>query len=302
MTIKQLGGVFGRNPTFNDVTIEGQLTFDGDIDINSDLTIDGVLNVEGETNIKANSGSLSHKFSYNENGGEISLYDNASAQATLIDQSNNTTRMLELVDGSNMEIGLGGGNTTGYVQFKSAGYANAMRITSNKNVEIQDGDLVIGTSGHGIDFSATSGTGTSELFDDYEEGTWSPVYIPQIGSFTTMTMDISNAKYTKVGRFVYVQASILTDNVDITGGSGGLRLSGLPFSSSGFGSFVISYAQAWGGDVPLYGYIENGSTYANLRYRSSVNGADSAMLVNDLSTGAVANQNYMIISGVYTAS
>ena len=26
MTIKQLGGVFGRNPTFNDVTIEG-ITF-----------------------------------------------------------------------------------------------------------------------------------------------------------------------------------------------------------------------------------------------------------------------------------
>jgi hypothetical protein len=25
MTIKQLGGVFGRNPTFNDVTIEGQI-------------------------------------------------------------------------------------------------------------------------------------------------------------------------------------------------------------------------------------------------------------------------------------
>ena len=29
-------------------------------------------------------------------------------------------------------------------------------------------------SGKGIDFSATSGTGTSELFSDYEEGTWTP--------------------------------------------------------------------------------------------------------------------------------
>ena len=29
MSIKQNGGIFGRNPTFNDVTIEGQLTFDG---------------------------------------------------------------------------------------------------------------------------------------------------------------------------------------------------------------------------------------------------------------------------------
>jgi len=37
MTIKQLGGVFGRNPTFNDVTIEGTLTFEGNIDIDSDI-------------------------------------------------------------------------------------------------------------------------------------------------------------------------------------------------------------------------------------------------------------------------
>ena len=47
MTIKQLGGVFGRNPTFNDVTIEGQLTFEGNIDIDSDLKVDGDLDVTG---------------------------------------------------------------------------------------------------------------------------------------------------------------------------------------------------------------------------------------------------------------
>tara|TARA_R110000751_G_scaffold307422_1_gene428624 strand:- start:47 stop:748 length:702 start_codon:yes stop_codon:yes gene_type:complete len=52
MSIKQNGGVFGRNPTFNDVTIEGQLTFDGDIDINSDLKIDGDLEVTGDATVK----------------------------------------------------------------------------------------------------------------------------------------------------------------------------------------------------------------------------------------------------------
>ena len=51
MSIKQNGGVFGRNPTFNDVTIEGQLTFDGDIDINSDLKVDGDLEVTGDAAI-----------------------------------------------------------------------------------------------------------------------------------------------------------------------------------------------------------------------------------------------------------
>ena len=62
MSIKQNGGVFGRNPTFNDVTIEGQLTFDGDIDINSDLKINGGLQVLGttefENNINVNVGNI----------------------------------------------------------------------------------------------------------------------------------------------------------------------------------------------------------------------------------------------------
>jgi hypothetical protein len=146
------------------------------------------------------------------------------------------------------------------------------------------------------------GTGAANKLEDYEEGTWTPVYSPQTGTFATMTMNVSSAKYTKVGRYVYVQASIVTDNVDITGASGGLRLSGLPFSSSGFGSFVISFAQNFGGDFPLYGYIESSTTYANLRYRTSVNGADTAMAVSDLTTGAVSTQNYMIISGVYTVA
>ena len=30
MTIKQNGGVFGRNPTFNDVTIDGNLIINGE--------------------------------------------------------------------------------------------------------------------------------------------------------------------------------------------------------------------------------------------------------------------------------
>jgi len=56
MTIKQYGGVFGRNPTFNDVTIEGQLTFDGDIDINSDLKVSGDIETTGNV-IIATSGN-----------------------------------------------------------------------------------------------------------------------------------------------------------------------------------------------------------------------------------------------------
>ena len=70
---------------------------------------------------------------------------------------------------------------------------------------ITDGDLVIGTSGHGIDFSATAdGTGVSnetELLDDYECGEWT-------GAIGTGTANINNPWYVKVGKLVIGGASI----------------------------------------------------------------------------------------------
>jgi hypothetical protein len=46
MTIKQNGGVFGRNPTFNDVDVEGDLTVSGVVNI-KDINIIGNVDVTG---------------------------------------------------------------------------------------------------------------------------------------------------------------------------------------------------------------------------------------------------------------
>jgi hypothetical protein len=68
---------------------------------------------------------------------------------------------------------------------------------------LSTGNLVIGTSGKGVDFSVTPGTGTSELLADYEEGTWTPTFT---GNGTTGTVTATSyATYTKVGRVVHVQ-------------------------------------------------------------------------------------------------
>lgn len=67
---------------------------------------------------------------------------------------------------------------------------------------IIDGNLIIGTNGKGIDFSATPGTGTSELFDDYEEGIWTP----EFGFFSALSGSFTYTSqvgyYTKIGRLV----------------------------------------------------------------------------------------------------
>lgn len=96
--------------------------------------------------------------------------------------------------------------------------------TLTGNVTLSTGNLVIGTSGKGIDFSATAGTGTSELLNDYEEGTWTPV--DSSGAGLTLTVD--SALYTKVGRQVFVQARITYPST--ASGSTSL-IGGLPYTS-----------------------------------------------------------------------
>lgn len=84
-------------------------------------------------------------------------------------------------------------------------------------------DNIIMANGKGIDFSATSGTGTSELFDDYEEGTWTPT----LGGNTTYTSQ--SGTYTKVGNKVTVVGKI---TVNTLGTGSTMVVSGLPFTSA----------------------------------------------------------------------
>jgi hypothetical protein len=164
MTIKQQGGVFGRNPTFNDVTIEGQLTFDGDIDINSDLKVSGDI------------------------------------------------------------------ETTG--------------------------NVIIATSGKGIDFSATAGTGTSELLDDYEEGTWTPVLTVN-GFSGGPTLSSSVATYTKVGRVVHATCRLVMSAA--TYPSSYCQITGTPFVSDVGSNFVGVYDGSNPGDGTQGGVLTMGA-------------------------------------------
>jgi hypothetical protein len=103
-----------------------------------------------------------------------------------------------------------------------------LKCDSAQNVTVSAGNLVIGTSGKGIDFSATPGTGTSELLADYEEGTWTPVPVPTLGAITTYT---SSGIYTKVGRQV-----TLTFTISISNAGTAVALSsitGIPFTNGG---------------------------------------------------------------------
>lgn len=108
----------------------------------------------------------------------------------------------------------------------------AGRAISATSVTASTGNLVIGTSGQGIDFSATAGTGTSELLADYEEGTWTP---NQGAGLTVVGTYSSTGTYTKIGRLVNVIGTI-ESTTTVTVGPGGIMTNNLPFSATNIGT------------------------------------------------------------------
>ena len=78
------------------------------------------------------------------------------------------------------------------------------RAISATQLTLTTGNLIV-ASGQGIDFSATPGIGTSELLNDYEEGTWTPA--DGSGASLSFTFGVTSY-YTKIG-------NVVTCNMDV---------------------------------------------------------------------------------------
>ena len=102
----------------------------------------------------------------------------------------------------------------------------AGRAISATQITLSAGN-VIPANGYGIDFSATSGSGTSELLADYEEGIWTPA---QGSGLTVVGAFSSSGYYTKVGRQVTVVFSV-SGSTTIAVSAGGIITNNLPFTS-----------------------------------------------------------------------
>ena len=279
MTIKQQGGVFGRNPTFNDVTVDNDL-------------VSKTLNVDGGT-LFVDAGN--NRVGVNETSPDTKLHIKGSGGTETSITLENTG-----AGGNGPWLLSAGQPGFGNSHFSIYDAANARRVLvadSSGNVTISAGNLIIGTSGNGIDFSATSGTGTSELFDDYEEGTWTPVYTASTTDPTFASYPVRSAHYRKIGAMVFVTARFRTNGYN-SDGVGNLRISGLPYAAKSSGSFfdtggiTIHSVQNWG-SIPSNGVVKPGDAFISLI--GSTGFVDQSVLA--LGTGT--NNNDLSFSGMY---
>jgi hypothetical protein len=124
---------------------------------------------------------------------------------------------------------------------------------------IINGDLVIGTSGEGVNFNAnTPAAGmTSQLLNWYEEGAWTPTQgagLTVVGAFT------SSGTYTRIGRLVTV-TGVLNGVTSVAAAAGGVLTTGLPFNAGAVGSGGAVNANANSGSV-LTQVLGGGTIYS----------------------------------------
>ena len=187
-------------------------------------------------------------------------------------------------------------------QFSGGSRVDRLSIDSNAsggNVTVHTGNLVIGTAGKGIDFSATSDAAgmTSELLDDYEEGNFTPILQNGNNGYR-----FQYGFYIKVGNAVHFTAFIETS---ATPPSSNIAIGGLPFTSrndSNANAYVfpmLSNRTSFGTSGGLYArfYMATNDTFATLYY--PVNSSSSNFETVNADQMNAANASNVWMSGTY---
>ena len=186
------------------------------------------------------------------------------------------------------------------------------------DVTINAGNIVIGTAGKGIDFTAenTGRSGgsatdrTASILDDYEEGTWTAVIKDDAG--TAVDTVAETGRYTKIGRIVNVSFGFKVSDKGSVNGATGINVHGLPFAvntntqgsgepHSGHCGFVNNLtSKDYGGGI--HARFNNNSTVIELKYTPggavTTQGNDSLLFndIHDSNTLVVGAGTYEVLA------
>jgi hypothetical protein len=207
------------NKTTDALTVAGLVTA-GSAAITGAATVGTTLGVTGVSTLTGAVGVGATPI------GKFDVY--AAASDTNIFIRSDTDKSGQIVFRDNLNAGNSGkvryDHLNERLSFAADGAEN-LYLLSTGDLSLIAGNVVV-SNGKGIDFSATPGTGTSELLNDYEEGTWVPVPTAGVGAFTSVTGAVGT--YTKIGRMV-IATGFFTVTLNGTGSSF-VAVAGLPFT------------------------------------------------------------------------
>ena len=255
-----------QNLTAVDGTFTGNIDVDGTanldvVDIDGAVDMASTLAITGDTTLSRAETNGTVRLSLSNTGSngsseysEIKLSSTAGTAATSIFQHRNN-------------YGLNLGTTTDNAIYLLQNNSAHTTFETDGDVNIANVNLVIGTSGKGIDFSAASGDASgasSEILDDYEEGTWTPSLLGSTVN-PSITTSVAAGKFVRIGGLVFIQWNMIITNV-ASSGSGVAQVGGLPYAMVGNtyqGYIGIMYNDVWSNETQK-GYVPNGGAYITL--------------------------------------
>jgi hypothetical protein len=195
----------------------------------------------------------------------------------------------------------GGANHSG-IRFQATG------LYPLENGTTSSGEIDLGAAGSKFKNLYLSGgvylggTGSANKLDDYEEGTWTPSYVPTSGSFGSISYNLQNGRYIKIGQMVMVTCQIRINTFSLGTASGELSLTGLPFNAiaeSSLASVPLNTQQNWL-VAPTMGFVQGNSTTIRLTRMPSNGGTYAFSSVSNMMTGTSVNR--LRFSAVYYTS
>jgi hypothetical protein len=141
--------------------------------------------------------------------------------------------------------------------------------------------------------AAMNASADANTLDDYEEGTWTPTIDSSVAGSGRVTSTYG-ASYLKVGRLVTVRCFTQLTTLG-TGGSGWIKISGLPFAGAdgdSYSSLSCGYVQALKANiVSITGTIDPGGSFFEMRgFVAAATGVSSL----DWGTYAALNMAFII--------
>ena len=179
-----------------------------------------------------------------DNGTQVSDFDITRSNSTITDvmlvkgnAGNGFIRFQDNDSTCNWTLGADDGSgigANGFILYNRVQSQYEWSVDNNGNMKVWDGDIQIGTGGHGIDFSANSHASgmASELLDYYEEGSWTPSFDSNSNGGTFPV-----ASYIRVGRLVSIS---LWATVGGGSDSSAFKVTGLPFAPDKNGSAAVA--------------------------------------------------------------
>lgn len=152
------------------------------------------------------------------------------------------------------------------------------------------GNLAIGTAGKGIDFDPAGSGAAANLFDDYEEGEWTPtIQDASLSAAEGQGYNIQQGSYTKTGNLVTIRGRAALNSLGTMTGGNNAVIAGLPFTHGGTApgglsvTFAVSLSVAAGSNIA--GYI-TGAT-AKLRIWDSTAGTSNLLISEITASGDI---------------